>query len=131
MRRSSSGSLQGCLYPDDLLVIPSEVEGSRDESEKLAMRHQNYFVYILTNQRHTVLYIGIINDLGRRLWEHGASRRSHFARQYNTDKLIHFQAFPDPRSAIAKCWRRSKKEALIAKSNPDWRDLITEMWAVK
>jgi putative endonuclease len=128
--------LQGCLYPDDLLVIPSEVEGSRDESEKLAMRHQNYFVYILTNQRHPVLYIGITNDLGRRLWEHGASRRSHFARQYNTDKLIHCEAFPDPRSAIArekqlKRWRRSKKEALIAKSNPDWRDLITEMWAVK
>jgi putative endonuclease len=128
--------LQGCLYPDDLLVIPSEVEGSRDESEKLAMRQQNDFVDILTNQRHTVLYIGITNDLGRRLWEHGASRRSHFARQYNTDKLIHFEAFPDPRSAIArekqlKRWRRSKKEALIAKSNPDWRDLITEMWAVK
>jgi putative endonuclease len=128
--------LQGCLYLDDLLVIPSEVEGSRDESEKLAMRHQNYFVYILTNQRHTVLYIGITNDLGRRLWEHGASRRSHFARQYNTDKLIHFEALPDPRSAIArekqlKRWRRSKREALIAKSNPDWRDLITEMWAVK
>jgi putative endonuclease len=95
------------------------------------MRHQNYFVYIPTNQRHTVLSIGITNDLGWRLWEHGASRRSHFARRYNTDKLIHFLEFPDPRSAIAKRWRRSKKEALIAKSNPDWRALITEMWAVK
>jgi putative endonuclease len=115
----------------NLLVIPSEVEGSRDESEKLAMRHQNYFVYIPTNQRHTVLSVGITNDLGWRLWEHGASRRSHFVRRYNTDKLIHFQEFPDPRSAIAKRWRRSKKEALIAKSNPDRRALITEMWAVK
>ena len=128
--------MQGCLCRDHLLVIPSEIEGSRDEFEKLAMQHQNYFLYILTNQRHTVLYIGITNDLGRRLWEHGASRRSHFARQYNTDKLIHFEAFPDPRSAIArekqlKRWRRSKKEALIAKSNPAWQDLITEMWAVK
>jgi putative endonuclease len=128
--------LQGCLCPDDLLVIPSEVEGSRDESEKLAMRHQNYFVYILTNQKHTVPYIGITNDLGRRLWEHGASRRRHFALQYNTDKLIHFEAFPGPKSAIArekqlKRWRRSKKEALIAKSNPEWRDLIPETWAVK
>jgi putative endonuclease len=136
VRQSSSGFLQGCRCLDDLLVIPSEVEGSRDESEKLAMRHQNYFVYIPTNQRHKVLSIGITNDLGRRLWEHGASRRSRFARQYNADKLIHFEAFPDPRSAIArekqlKRWRRSKREALIAKSNPDWRDLITEMWAVK
>jgi putative endonuclease len=100
------------------------------------MRHQNYFVYILTNQRHTVLYIGITNDLGRRLGEHGVSRRSHFARQNNTDKSIHFEAFSDPRSAIArekqlKRWRRSKKEALIARSNPEGRDLITEMWAAK
>jgi len=100
------------------------------------VRHQNYFVYILTNQRHTVLYIGITNDLGRRLSEHGLSRRSHFARQYNTNKLIHFEAFPDPASAIArekqlKRWRRSKKEALIARSNPQWHDLISEMWAVK
>jgi putative endonuclease len=98
----------------NLVVILSEVEGPRDESEKLAMRHQNYFVYIPTNQRHTVLYIGITNDLGRRLWEDGASRRSHF------------EAFSDPRRAIArekqlKRWRRSKTEALIAKSNPDWR----------
>ncbi len=100
------------------------------------MTHQNYFVYILTNQRHTVLYIGITNDLERRLCEHVESRRSHFARQYNADKLIYFEAFPDPASAIArekqlKCWRRSKKEALIAKLNPEWRDLISEMWAVK
>jgi putative endonuclease len=100
------------------------------------MRHQNYLVYTLTNQRHTVLHIGITNDLGRRLWEHGVSRRSHFARQYNTDKLIHLEAFSDPRSAIApekqlKRWRRSKKEALIARSNPEWRGLVAEMWAVK
>jgi putative endonuclease len=74
--------------------------------------------------------------VGRRLWEHGASSRSHFARQCNANKLIHFEAFPDPRSAIVrekqlKRWRRSKKETLIAKSNPEWRDLVSEMWAVK
>ena len=83
-----------------------------------------------------MLYIGVTNDLGRRLWEHGVSYRSYFARQYNADKLIHFEAFTDPRSAIArekqlKRWRRSKKEALIAKSNPGRRDLVSEMWAVK
>jgi putative endonuclease len=76
------------------------------------MRHQNYFVYILTNHRHTVLYIGVTNDLGRRLWEHGVSCRSHFARQYNADKLIHFEAFPDPGSAIAA---RETIEALATK----------------
>ena len=100
------------------------------------MTHQNYFVYILTNQRNTVLYIGITNDLERRHWEHGVSQRSHFGRRYNADKLIHYEAFPDPATAIArekqlKSWRRSKKEALIARSNPEWQDLLSEMWAAK
>jgi putative endonuclease len=100
------------------------------------MPHQSYFVYILTNQRHTVLYIGITNDLQRRLSQHDDSSRHHFARQYNVNKLIYFEVFSNPRTAIArekqlKGWRRSKKEALIAISNPEWRDLMAEMWAVK
>jgi putative endonuclease len=100
------------------------------------MRHQSYFVYILTNQRHTVLYLGITNDLPRRLSQHSGSSRYHFARQYNTDKLVHFEASSNPRTAIArekqlKGWRRSKKEALIAISNPEWRDLMLEIWALK
>jgi putative endonuclease len=100
------------------------------------MPHQSYFFYILTNQRHTVLYIGITNDLQRRLSQHDDSSRYHFARQYNVNKLIYFEVFSNPRSAIArekqlKGWRRSKKEALIAISNPEWRDLMAEMRAVK
>jgi putative endonuclease len=52
------------------------------------------------------------------------------------NKLIYFEVFSNPRTAIArekqlKGWRRSKKEALIAISNPEWRDLMAEMWAVK
>jgi putative endonuclease len=97
---------------------------------------QNYFVYILTNQRHTVLYIGITNSLERRQSQHATSSLRHFARQYNTDKLIHFEVFSNPRTAIArekqlKSWRRSKKEALIAVSNPEWHDLNLEMLAVQ
>jgi putative endonuclease len=99
------------------------------------MRHQNYFVYILTNQRHTVRYIGITNDLQRRLSQHDGSSRHHFARQYNANKLIYFEVFSNPRTAIArekqlKGWRRSKKEALIAVLNPEWRDLMSDMLAV-
>ena len=99
-------------------------------------RHQNYFVYVLTNQRHTVLYIGLTNTLERRIAEHSESNRSHFTRQYNADKLIYFEAYPDPRSAIErenqlKKWSRAKKEALIAKRNPEWRDLLDEMLATK
>ena len=101
------------------------------------MQHQNYFVYILTNgDRHTVLYIGVTNSLERRASEHSLGFGSAFARQYNAHKLIYFEAYPDPTSAIArekqlKPWRRSKKEALIAKRNPEWRDLFDQMYALR
>ena len=137
MRPSSSESLRDCLCRDyTFAVIPSEVEGSRRKSEKLVMRHQNYFVYILTNaDRDTVLYIGVTNGFERRASEHSLGFGSSFAWQYNAHKLIYFETYPDPVSAIArekqlKRWRRTKKEALIAKRNPEWRDLFTEMYAL-
>jgi predicted GIY-YIG superfamily endonuclease len=101
------------------------------------MRAQNYFVYILTNgDRHTVLYIGITNDLERRASDHSLGRGSVFARQDNATKLVYFEAFPDPQSAIArekqlKNWSRKKKETLIGNANPDWRDLFEEMYELK
>src|SRR5450432_2456521 len=100
------------------------------------MKSQNYFVYILTNaDRHTVLYIGVTNDLERRGSEHSLGRGSTFAKQYNAHKLIYFEAYPDPTSAIArekqlKNWSRKKKEALIAQANPGWLSLIDEMCSV-
>ncbi|SRR5712691_2254713 len=100
------------------------------------MRHQNYFVYILTNaDRHTVLSIGVTNDLERRGNEHSLGLGSVFAKQYNAHKLIYFEAYPDPQSAIARAkqlknWSQKKKQALIAGANPEWRDLVEEMHAV-
>jgi putative endonuclease len=101
------------------------------------MRAQNYFVYILTNgDRHTVLHIGVTNDLEHRGSDHSLGRGSAFARQYNANKLVYFEAFPDPQSAISrekqlKNWNHAKKEALIAKGNPEWRDLVDEMYSLK
>ena len=101
------------------------------------MQHQNYFVYILTNgNRHTVLYSGITNSLERRTSEHSLGLGSAFARQYNAHKLIYFEAYPDPTSAIArekqlKGWSRAKKQALVARRNPQWRDLFDEMYALR
>jgi putative endonuclease len=101
------------------------------------MRHQNYFVYVPTNaDRHTVLYIGITNSLERRASEHSLGLGSAFARQYNAHKLIYFEAYPDATSAIArekqlKGWSRVKKEALIARTNPEWRDRFDDMYALR
>ena len=101
------------------------------------MNLQNYFVYIFTNDdRHTVLYIGVTNNLEQRASDHSLGRGSVFVRQYNAHKLVYFETFPDPESAIArekqlKRWSRATKEALITKGNPEWRDLFEEMYALK
>ena len=121
-------------------VIPSEAQRSRGTpSHSLAhpMTHQNYFVYMLTNaDRHTILYIGITNNLERRSGEHSLGWGSAFARRYNAHKLVYFEAYADPRSAIErekqlKNWSRAKKDALIATRNPEWRDLLDEMYATR
>jgi putative endonuclease len=101
------------------------------------MNSQNYFVYILTNHaRHTVLYIGVTNNLEERASQHSLGSGSVFAKQYNAHKLIYFETFPDPQSAIArerqlKKWSRTKKDALITRANPEWRDLFEEIYALK
>src|SRR5438045_6330071 len=99
-------------------VIPSEAKRSRGTPwHCLAppMTHQNYFVYMLTNaDRHTVFYIGITNNLERRAGEHSLGWGSAFARKYHANKLVYFEAYADPRSAIErekqlKTWSRAKK----------------------
>jgi putative endonuclease len=91
-------------------------------------------VYILTNDpRHTVLYIGVTNDLLRRMREHFHGLTRGFAYRMNCKKLVWCETFRDPLSAIEcekrlKGWARAKKEALILESNPEWRDLGLEMF---
>jgi putative endonuclease len=113
-------------------VIPSEVEESRRVSRDMATQADNYFLYILTNQRKTVLYVGSTNDLERRIAEHQKGKAYRFTRRYNVDKLVYTEVFPDRASVLArerqlKRWRRSKKEALIAKLNSNWADLRNQI----
>ena len=90
-------------------------------------------VYIVTNERHTVLYIGVTNDLLRRLREHQLGKPPSFASRYHCTKLVWCELFREPMHAIEcekrlKGWTRAKKEALISFANPEWRDLGQEMF---
>ena len=87
---------------------------------------RNYFVYILANRSKT-LYVGVTNDLSRRLFQHKASD-SGFTRRYAVFRLVYVESSSNPRDAIArekqiKRWSRRKKLALIEAFNPDWTDL--------
>ena len=91
-----------------------------------------YFVYILANTTNTAIYTGITNDLERRLWEHKNHVDSNsFTAKYHIEKLVYFEATSDVTAAIErekqiKSWSRKKKNKLIEKKNPEWRDLLPQ-----
>src|SRR5574338_703944 len=95
------------------------------------MRNKNYYVYILTNWNNSVMYIGVTNDLVRRLYEHKNKFYDGFTKKYNLNKLVYFELFIDINEAIRrekeiKKWRREKKNSLVELKNPDWKDLALE-----
>ena len=88
----------------------------------------NYYVYIITNKHNTVLYIGVTNDLHRRLYEHKSEQLDGFTKKYHINKLVYYEEYSDVDYAIArekqlKHWLRSKKDSLIETQNPNWDDL--------
>ena len=89
---------------------------------------KQYYVYILTNKSNKVLYIGVTNDLERRICEHRNERVDGFTRKYNLNKLVYFETTTDVRSALEKekqlkNWHRSWKINLINEFNSEWKDL--------
>ncbi|MBO4857091.1 MAG: GIY-YIG nuclease family protein [Treponema sp.] len=93
----------------------------------------NYYVYILTNKTNSTLYIGMTNDLKRRLYEHKNKLIPGFTEKYNVNKLVYFETTTNVKSAIQreknlKKWNRDWKLELIKKTNPDFKDLSLE-WA--
>ena len=90
-----------------------------------------YYVYILSNETNKVLYIGMTNDITRRLYEHKNKLVKGFTSRYNLKKLLYVEAIDDVNSAIErektlKKWRREKKEFLIKTINPNYKDLSKE-----
>jgi putative endonuclease len=92
----------------------------------------SYFVYILASRRNGTLYIGVANDLVRRMSEHKAKLVPGFTRKYGVDKLVYFEEYASILEARArernlKRWQRAWKLALIEGMNPQWRDLTDEL----
>lgn len=92
---------------------------------------KQYYVYMMTNNHHTVLYTGMTGYIVERGWQHRQRLIDGFTKRYNATKMVYFEIFDDVHKAIArekqiKGWTRKKKERLINNVNPDWRDVYEE-----
>ena len=87
-----------------------------------------YYVYLLTNWNNKVMYVGVTNNLDRRIYEHENKLIAGFTEKYNVNKLVYFEETQDVNAAIdrekeIKKWRREKKNQLVNLMNPKWDDL--------
>ena len=90
--------------------------------------HYEFHVYILASAKYGTLYIGMTNDMARRLEEHRSGSVPGFTQKYGVGRLVYYQAFQYVNDAIArekqlKQWRRQWKINLIEQGNPEWEDL--------
>ena len=87
-----------------------------------------FYVYILTNQYNNVMYVGVTNNLRRRVYEHKNELVDGFTKKYHVHKLVYFESTNDPVAAIArekqiKTWKRERKNELIETQNPNWKEI--------
>lgn len=94
---------------------------------------KTYYIYMIANKSNTVLYIGVTNNLERRIFEHKHKIIKGFSSKYNLTKLVYYEEYSDITTAIArekhlKGWRRSRKNGLVETVNPEWKDLTDEWY---
>ena len=107
------------------------VRNDTDVREAIAVLTKQYYVYI-TASRSRVIYVGMTNDLRKRITQHQQKLVEGFTQKYNVTRLVYYEVTHDVHAALArekelKGWRRSKKVALIESMNPTWKDLSTEL----
>ncbi len=90
-----------------------------------------YYVYILSCNNNNTIYVGVTNNLVRRIYEHRNKLIDGFTKKYNVNKLVYYEQTTDIKIAIErekqiKSWSRKKKNDLINKLNPEWNDLLIE-----
>jgi putative endonuclease len=91
-----------------------------------------FYVYILASRPGGTLYVGVTNNLIRRVYEHRMGFVDGFTKRYNAKQLVYFEVYSSIRDAIQrekniKHWPRAWKTRLIAQNNPSWRDLYEEI----
>ena len=97
------------------------------------MNQKQYYIYISTNKRHTVIYVGVTNNLFERGDQHkNKINKTSFTVKYNIDTVVYHETYDDIKIAITrekqiKAGSRKKKIELIEKMNPEWKDLIKEI----
>jgi len=96
------------------------------------MRKHRYYVYILASKEYGALYIGVTNDLARRILEHKEGLIKGYTKTHNIKQLVYVEVFDYIDQAInrekdLKKWNREWKIELIMKVNPDWKDLYEEI----
>jgi putative endonuclease len=92
---------------------------------------RTYYVYMMTSNNRRALYIGVTNDLERRVWEHRQAQIKGFTSDYHCVHLVYYESCEDINSVIArekqlKGWRREKKDRLVESINPHWKDLAAD-----
>ena len=92
----------------------------------------SYYVYLLASRKHGTLYAGVTRDLVRRVYQHKTKETPGFTSRYSVTRLVWFEVYDDPTSAITrekeiKKWRRDWKISLIESENPDWDDLYSSI----
>ena len=99
------------------------------------MGARSYYVYTLASRIGGTLYVGITNDLIRRVFEHKSKSTPGFTERYDVAKLVYFEQLDDPENAIKrekriKKWNRAWKIRLIEEFNPNWEDLYADIAGV-
>jgi putative endonuclease len=92
----------------------------------------SYYVHLLASRKNGTLYIGVTNDIARRVWEHRQGRGSRFVQKYRVRRLVYVEIHDDIERAIQrektmKEWSRAWKIQLIEKVNPEWEDLYDRL----
>jgi putative endonuclease len=91
---------------------------------------RQYYVYFLASRKHGTLYIGVTNDLVRRVHQHKQKLIKGFSAKYGVDKLVYYEVFDDPylaREKQLKKWQRKWKIRTIEHENPNWEDLTNKL----